>query len=211
MTPRVLRWERRPEERPSELLEVALRMFAERGYANTRLEDVAAAAGVTKGTIYHYFANKEDLLRRSMEHYRVGRFASIERALRDRRGPVSAAVRPLLQRVFGQADAQQLSMLTLLVKGVLQEVPGLYEEWLQTGPARTWQLLAGLIEAGKTSGEFRRDADSEVLARLTISGLILQFVWRASAGGAPPMDFDPDRLIDSAADFLLHALRPLGR
>jgi AcrR family transcriptional regulator len=52
---KVLRWERRPDARPQELLDAALSVFAERGYRNTRLEEVAEAAGVTKGTIYHYF------------------------------------------------------------------------------------------------------------------------------------------------------------
>ena len=52
-TAKVLRWERRPEARPQELLDAALSVFAERGYRNTRLDEVADAAGVPKGTHYH--------------------------------------------------------------------------------------------------------------------------------------------------------------
>src|SRR5450756_543408 len=62
--PRHAKWKRRPGERPGEILDAALRVFAARGYGATRLEDVAAAAGVTKGTIYYYFKNKEDILDR---------------------------------------------------------------------------------------------------------------------------------------------------
>src|SRR6266436_7430087 len=95
-TARVLRWERRPEERPNELLEAALRIFAERGYANTKLEDIAVAVGVTKGTIYHYFATKEDLLLRAIEQYHERAFQPLQQVLDDRRGPVSTTIRLFL-------------------------------------------------------------------------------------------------------------------
>src|SRR4051794_31297138 len=55
------RWERRKDARPQELLEAAIDLFVERGYAATRLEDVARCAGVSKGTLYLYYENKEEL------------------------------------------------------------------------------------------------------------------------------------------------------
>src|SRR5258705_11889986 len=88
-TARVLRWERRPEERPNELLEAALRIFAERGYSKTRLEDIAAAVGVTKGTIYHYFETKEDLLRQAIDHYHEWVFLPPGKALIVRKASAS--------------------------------------------------------------------------------------------------------------------------
>ena len=57
------RWERRKDARPQELLAAALEQFVERGYAATRLEDVAKRAGVSKGTLYLYFTNKEELFK----------------------------------------------------------------------------------------------------------------------------------------------------
>src|SRR5678815_5631472 len=53
------RWRRRKEARPNEILEAALAIFAEKGFAGARMEDIAERAGVTKGTIYLYFENKE--------------------------------------------------------------------------------------------------------------------------------------------------------
>jgi AcrR family transcriptional regulator len=57
------RWERRKEARPQELLSAAVELFVERGFASTRLEDVAKRAGVSKGTLYLYYTNKEDLFK----------------------------------------------------------------------------------------------------------------------------------------------------
>ena len=210
-TARVLRWERRPDDRPDELLEAALHIFAERGYANTKLEDIAAKVGVTKGTIYHYFATKEDLLLRALEHYHDRAFQPLEEVLGERRGPISATIRRFLRRAFGQMDRERSSVLTLLVQGVAREVPQVYYRWLETGPVRGWRILAELIERGKATGEFRIDADSEVAARITISGLILQLAWQRFADGAPLVGIDVDQLIDSTADLLLQGLRPLAR
>src|SRR5688572_27287060 len=63
---RVPRWSRRPDERPQELLDTALEIFSTRGYRATRLEQVAEAAGVTKGAIYYYFSTKEELLTQAL-------------------------------------------------------------------------------------------------------------------------------------------------
>ena len=57
------RWARRKHARPEEITAAALELFVERGYAGTRLEDVAASAGISKGTLYLYFANKEELFK----------------------------------------------------------------------------------------------------------------------------------------------------
>src|SRR5512146_3320254 len=60
-TPDEPRWRRLPEERPRQIIEAAADEFGERGLAATRLEDIAKCAGVSKGTIYLYFPNKEAL------------------------------------------------------------------------------------------------------------------------------------------------------
>src|SRR5205814_4187837 len=57
------RWRRRKDARPEEIISAALEVFADRGFAATKLEDVARRAGVTKGTIYLYFENKEALFK----------------------------------------------------------------------------------------------------------------------------------------------------
>jgi AcrR family transcriptional regulator len=211
MAAKVLRWERRPDQRPNELLEAALRIFAERGYANTRLEDIAASVGVTKGTIYHYFATKEDLLLRAIEHYHEEAFRPLARVLSENTGPISATIRLFLRRAFGSRDPKRVSVLTLLVQGVANEVPGAYHRWLETGPVRGWQMLADLIERGKVIGEFRLDADSEIIARTAISGLVLQLSWQRFSAGVPAVTVDVDRLIDSTTEALLHSLRSQGR
>lgn len=207
-TAKAMRWERRPEERPQELLDAALRVFAARGYRNTRLEEVAEAAGVTKGTIYHYFTTKEELLLRAIEQRQERAFGRLEELLRGQRGPAAARIRLLIRKVFGGMDHDRRNVLTLLLQGVAHEAPAAYRRWLATGPVKGWRLLAKLIEEGKATGEFRQDVDSDVAARVLMSGLTLQVVWRQYADSVPGMALDEDRLIDSAVEIFLHGLRP---
>src|SRR5580765_6630918 len=75
------RWRRLPEERPGQILAAALEVFGERGLAAARLDDIARRAGVSKGTIYLYFPNKEELFREMIRHIVVGQLEAAERAV----------------------------------------------------------------------------------------------------------------------------------
>src|ERR1700712_2256969 len=67
--------ERRKEARPGELLDAALDLFVEKGFAATRAEEVAARAGVSKGTLFLYFPSKEELFKAVVRENLSGRFA----------------------------------------------------------------------------------------------------------------------------------------
>ena len=202
-----LRWERRPEERPRELLEAALDVFAERGYPNTRLDDVAAAAGVTKGAIYHYFDTKESLLLGVIEHHQALAFGRVEDVLHDKNLAPSSRIQLVVQRIFSGGTPRGRRLLALLVRGIAHEVPEVHARWIEEGPARLWTIVAELVNEGKRSGEFRADADGEVASRLLVSGLMLQLMWRQHGDIIPAVDIDETRLVDSGVELFLAALR----
>jgi AcrR family transcriptional regulator len=206
---RALRWERRPDDRMQELLEAALQVFARQGYRNTRLDEVAEAAGVTKGTIYHYFDTKEALLLGVVEHYQTLAFGRAEDALRDERAPVSTRIRLVVRKIFSARGDHSRNLLALLIRGIAHEVPHVHAKWLANGPVRLWTLLAALVEEGKASGELRPDADGDTAARLLVSGLMLQLMWQQHADAVPALAIDEDRLIDSSVDLFLASLRPI--
>jgi AcrR family transcriptional regulator len=204
---RALRWERRPDERPNEILDAALAVFAERGYRNTRLEHVGEAAGVTKGAIYHYFANKEELLLRAIEHRREEAFGRIEEVLRDKSAPVSTRIRLVVRRWFSAVSKERLAVVTLLSQGISHEAPEAFRKWLAGGPTRAAALIASLVREGQARGEFRPDADADVAARLLVSGLLQQTVWQQYSEAVPAAGLSQDRLVDSALDLFLHSVQ----
>src|SRR5438270_5047268 len=125
MAARRLRWERRPDERPGELLDAAVRVFASKGYRNARLDDVAAEAGVTKGAVYHHFDNKEELLVRALDHHLARVFGRIESVLADKRETAAERLTHIVRRAFGTDDPSRVDVL-LLLQTVSHEVPEIY-------------------------------------------------------------------------------------
>lgn len=200
--------ERRAELRVHELLEAALQVFALKGYRNARLDDVADAAGVTKGAIYHYFDTKETLLLRVVEHYQALAFGRADEALHAGDMPVAARIRLVVRKVFSRRDVSTGDrLLTLLIRDVANEVPAVHDRWLRDGPVRLWRLLATLVEEGKARGEFRPDVDAEVGARILVSGLMLQLMWQQHAPAVRGLAIDDDRLLDSSTELFLEGLR----
>lgn len=188
-------------------MDAAFRVFAQRGYRATRLDDVAEAVGVTKGAIYYYFRGKEDLLRRAVLGRHRAIFAGIAEELRGEQAPAAAKIRLVLRKVWQHWREPGWGLaLRLMLGEVSLEFPALFQMWAEVGPVHGWSLLRDLIEEGRRAGEFRPDVDAEVAARLVVSGLMLQAALHLHLGLAELAPCDPDRLFDSTVDVFLHGL-----
>jgi AcrR family transcriptional regulator len=192
---------------PTALLETAFQVFGARGYRATRLEDVAEAAGMTKGAIYYYFDGKEDLLRQALHHRHRAMFAEIADSLRAEGGPASARIRFVLRKVWQRwVEPGWGQAFRLLVGEVSVEFPAVFRMWAEEGPIHGWNLVRTLIEEGVASGEFRQDVDAEVAGRLVLSGLMLQAALHVHLGLDELVPCDADRILDSSVDLFLHGL-----
>src|ERR1700674_4704610 len=94
--PNAPRWERRKDARPAELLAAAVELFVERGYAATRLDDVARQAGVSKGTVYLYFASKEELFKAVVREGLVPLLERGEKMVAEHHGSAAELIRNLV-------------------------------------------------------------------------------------------------------------------
>lgn len=181
-----VRWQRRKTARPVEILAAALALFAERGFAATRLDDVASRAGVTKGTLYLYFRNKEELFKAVVRQELVPNIARAEALA----AGSEASSRLLLDELVGQFYRIMASPLSAIPKLVLTEAanfPDLARFYLEEVVERGKALFRGVLDRGVKAGEFRPvDTDSMVLC--IIAPLLLASLWRHSlephAGGA---------------------------
>ncbi|HEY3286169.1 MAG TPA: helix-turn-helix domain-containing protein [Gemmatimonadaceae bacterium] len=205
------KWTRRPEDRPREILAAALRVFAERGYHATRLEDIAAAAGVTKGTIYYYFKSKDALLLRLGEVGDRTEFKHLQALAESTTGPVSAQLRIIMRRGFAEPTDENERLLRVVYLALHADAPKLFARAVQHTLVDGWALLAMLIDRGKTAREFRADVDADVAVRIFTSGLLLQQLWRNTLGLDALDPFDHDRMVDSTIELFLHSLRPTVR
>lgn len=192
---------------PDTLLETAFRVFGARGYRAVRLEEVAEAAGMTKGAIYYYFHSKEDLLRRALRHRHREMFAEIAGALRAEGGPASAKIRFALRKVWQRwLEPGWGHAFRLILGEVSVEFPAIFRMWAEEGPIQGWQLVRDLIEEGIAAGEFRQDVDAEVAGRVVLSGLMLQAALHIHLGLDELAPCDHDRIFDSSVDLFMHGL-----
>ncbi|HEX8149871.1 MAG TPA: TetR/AcrR family transcriptional regulator [Pyrinomonadaceae bacterium] len=177
---------RRPDERPGEIAAAALELFTRLGYAGTSIDAVAAAAGVTKGAVYHHFDSKERLLLAAVDSRLQAAFVKVDEAL------AGAGDRPALERIkliLGAAWELWCSrgfsgLLHLALFDPGESVPEIRSAFMRHGPRKGWRYISAEIAAGQRAGEIRADLDPEVTARLVTSGLALQALLLCRGGGA---------------------------
>jgi AcrR family transcriptional regulator len=202
------RWRRLPEERPQQIIDAALKIFGERGLACARLEDIAKRAGLSKGTIYLYFPNKEELFR---EVVRQTVIAQIERAERELAAAEAlSATETLVRFMHGYWDflrSPTFAALFRLVHAELGNFPDLARFYSREVVERLLRLLAGILERGMSRGEFRR-MDPIVAARMLGPLVLMHALWcnhpdlfKATALKSK------EEVLNEVLSFYLHAIR----
>jgi AcrR family transcriptional regulator len=198
---------RRKEARPSELTAAALELFVERGFAATRLEDIAARAGVSKGTLYLYFDSKEALFKAVVREGLVPALAEGEKMVAEHRGSAPELLRSLLQGWWELIGRTPLGGIPKLIMSEARNFPEIarfyHEEVIQRGSG----LIATTLQYGIDRGEFRHD-DIDALTRLTFSPFLLRVVLMHSLECCTPPDVPADEYIGKAIEFVLRGLRP---
>ncbi|MEI7447785.1 MAG: TetR/AcrR family transcriptional regulator [Burkholderiales bacterium] len=210
--PHAPRWERRKESRPAELLAAALDLFVERGYAATRLDDIASRAGVSKGTLYLYFANKEELFKALVRENIVVLLDRFRSEIADSDAPAEVLIEQFLRswwREFGGTRLAGIAKLIMAEAGNFPEVARFFHDEVIRPNG---ELFGSILARGIERGEFR-PIDVELASHLFISPLVLKAMWTHSfdlcaiAGAS----VDPERMLDAHLDLIRAALRPAPR
>lgn len=189
----------------------ALKLLKRHGYRRTRVEDVAEDAGVCKATVYHYFANKDDLLTRSVASRMAERHVDIEQRLVRAGGSAADRLRLFLREFWTMSLTTQSGLWQrLVVSEMATDAPDVFAAWAR-GLVQRWGFVETLIREGQDSGEFRQNADAAVTARLIVSALSHQALFHVHLGVRRFAPCHVDRLFDSSLDHLLHGLRPSAR
>jgi TetR/AcrR family transcriptional repressor of nem operon len=186
----------------------ALKLVTQRGYSRVRLADIAADAGVSKATVYHYFADKDDLLTRTISERIAEKHAASEKLLALTGGSASTRIRVFLDHFWTFCLTRRAGIWQrLLVSEIVTEAPPVFRTWGR-GLVQRWNRVQRLIEEGQTSGEFRSDVDAAVAARLIISGLWHQAFFHVHLGVNKIEPLATDRIFESAVEQFLYSLRP---
>ncbi len=203
---------RRKDARPQELLQAALELFVEKGFAATRSDEVAARAGVSKGTLYRYFPSKAELFK-AVVRRNLSALIQEGQQLADRfDGPSAELMRRLLQAWWqrvGSTPAGGIFKIIVAEVGNFPELAQFYADEVQVPADR---LIAGTLQRGIRRGEFRKVPVAEASLAL-IAPMLFLALHRHSVGACPAAAKGLDALavLETHLSLVLNGLeRPAG-
>lgn len=203
------RWRRRKEARSPEILDAALACFALKGFAATRMDDIAARAGVSKGTIYLYFDSKEAVFKALARQSVGAQIEAVTAHVAAFEGPTAALLRFVIATMGHFAATSDRVVLPQLLLAEVGNFPELAEFWRREIVDRGIALFESIIQRGVARGEFR-DVAPPHAARLCIAPVVLLMLWRTIFARFDDAPYDYQGLIDTHLDTLLRGLAAGG-
>jgi TetR/AcrR family transcriptional regulator len=199
--------ERRKEARPGELLEAALDLFVEKGYAATRAEEVAVRAGVSKGTLFLYFPSKEELFKAVVRENLARTVNEGASALEGFDGPTGDLLTHLMQQWWARYGATKASGISKLIISEASNFPELARFYQDEVVTPGTDLVRRVLQRGIDRGEFR-DVDMHHTVHAVMAPLIFLVMWKHSlapcCGAANTID--PEKFIAQHADLMVRGL-----
>ena len=199
------RWQRRKDARPEEIVAAALEEFVERGFAATRLADVARRAGVTKGTLYLYFESKEALFRAVVRQTIVPVIAKGESIAQSFEGSARDLLERLVREYWRLVYETSLAGIPKLMISEAANFPQLARFYYDEVVTRGHRLLSSVIERGIRNGEFRR-VNVRAAAKLALSPLMHATVAQRAFAHCMPEGFDVRQYLDTHIELYLHGI-----
>jgi len=199
--------QRRKEARPQELLDAALDLFVERGFAATRSEDVAARAGVSKGTLYLYFPSKEELLKEVIRHNVVSEIAEGVDIVRQFEGSSSELLAMMLRLWWERIGETRASGIIKLMTSEARNFPEVAQFYVDEVIAPANQMLAKVIERGIERGEFRATLNVPEVVHAIVAPMVLLAMNKHSLGAcSAAFLLDPKAVTEALIDLALNGL-----
>ena len=199
------KFQRRAEDRPREICAAALEVFAEKGFAAAKLDEIARRAGVSKGTLYLYFKDKEELFRAVVRDTVAPNIESVKQAVAAANLPFADLVRMFLARFADVAARLPVGAVAKMVIGESRNFPELAKVWHDQVAGPALAMMAGLIERSQQKGEVR-SGDPRLHAFSLMGPMLMGVLYRETlqpAGGAP---IDIEALARQHAETVLSGL-----
>ena len=204
---------RRKEARPLELLDAALALFVEHGFAATRIEDVAARAGVSKGTLYLYYPSKEELLKEVIRHKVVNQIAEGMDVIREFTGSSAELFAVMIRLWWERIGETPAGGIIKLMMSEVRNFPEIAQFYVDEVITPSNQMMAQMVQRGVASGEFRNIDVQKVVSAL-VGPLVFLALNKHSLGACSGGHLlDAKAVIEAQIDLALNGLlapRPGG-
>jgi AcrR family transcriptional regulator len=195
---------RRKAERPQEILEAAFTEFSRNGYATTTLDRIAERAGVTKGTIYVYFANKEHLFISMVQEFTKAAHETVQRMYENHEGSTADLLRAQFSFIYQHIveDKRRREVVRMLIAEA-PRFPELADRYHEEILRPCLDMLRQAIQRGVDRGEIRKSriVDSP---QVVIAPIALVDLWMMMFEERQPLDLKA--YFDAHLDLVLNGL-----
>jgi AcrR family transcriptional regulator len=197
------RYQRRKADRPAEITQAAFETFAEAGYANTRVEEVAKRAGVSKGLLYLYFKTKEELFKAVVRSVVLPKVDALLVEVDSENQSAEAFLRGPVRAFMKAIPGSPLAVVVRLMLTEGNRHPDLVDFYWENVASRGLDALRRLIHRGQANGEFR-SSRLERFPHLVVAPVLMAVVFGLVFRN---QELDTDALIDTHIDILLEHLK----
>ena len=183
--------------RRDELLQIAAGLFAERGFRNTTVRDIADAAGILSGSLYHHFDSKESMVDEILQTFQRELFAAYDEILASN-APIREKLESAVRLSFQAIDEHHAEVA--IFQNEADWLSGLGERfsYLAERHAQSRQVWLTLLKEGVASGALKPDLDIELAYRF-----IRDTIWVAVRWYRPGGELTPERVADQYLSILL--------
>jgi AcrR family transcriptional regulator len=204
-TERGPKFRRRAEARPDEVLDAALELFIEKGFASTRVEDIAKRAGLSKGTVYLYFPSKEALLEGLVRRAILPIADSALTTLHDYEGDPRVVLSMVLTMLAGRFGDPKVMAMPKLIFREAMGFPGLADMYRREVLDRVLPAVEGLLRRGIEQG-YLRQVDPSLTIRSIIGPLMLHVAMAEIFGITPEGGLHMEKLVENHLSILFDGL-----
>ncbi len=203
------KFRRRKAERPAEIVRAAMAVFAEKGFAAAKLDEIARRAGVSKGALYLYFETKEDLFHAVVGQMVAPNLAQVKAMAAAHPGPFSDLIRGLAGHVTNMVQTTPIGGVVKMVIGEARNFPELARVWHDDLVSQAIEAVGAAIEAAQARGEVK-PGDPRAFALQLISPLLVGVIWRETFVPVGAQPFDLQALMKQHLDTLLTGMLAEG-
>ncbi|HQZ11729.1 MAG TPA: TetR/AcrR family transcriptional regulator [Devosia sp.] len=203
------KFRRRAEARPDEVLDAALDLFMEKGFAATRVEDIAKRAGLSKGAVYLYFPSKEKILEGLVHRALVPVAESALAYATGYDGDPRLVITMMMKLIATRLSDPKVNAIPALIVREVRTFPELAEMYRREVLDRVLPVAEGLIRRGVEQGYFR-PVDPELTIRSIVGPILLHIAMMEIFGITTKDGFAIEALIDNHLSILFDGLSAPG-
>lgn len=199
------KWQRRKDERPAEILAAALALFVSKGFVSTKIDDVAKRAGVSKGTVYLYYASKEVLFKDMVHKLMVPKISEVEEYVLNYQGTQIELLKVVIRQWWQTVKSSGLAGVPKLIISEADKFPDLTRFYVKEVIQRVQSIFVNILNTGVKRNEFI-NIEPLLSARVIMSSLVYFSMWDTSLKQYDQDGLNVEDLIEQQIKILVNGI-----